>query len=416
MNTRGLPVTGQELAGRMAFGPGCHDLGSGIRGSGRGDAALQPPLTFDTRISDFELRILTASVPKRHPGSRGLPPYRLGRTLSGLLVLAALCLFTTCHAPVPVALERFEFTEPQMGVPFRIVLYAADHTSAEAAARAAFARIAALNAVMSDYDSDSELSRLSQTSGTGQMVKLGDDLWTVLARAQDLARRTEGAFDVTVGPCVNLWRKARRDRALPDPARLDRARAATGWQHLELDAKQRTARLRVPGMRLDLGGIAKGYAVDEALKVLAAHGISRALVSGGGDLAASDPPPGKPGWRIEVAAPDAPDAPPVRHVLLRRAGLATSGDLFQHVEIGGVRYSHIVDPRTGLGLTDRSQVTVIARDCLTADSLSTAISVLGPERGLALANRAGAGAYIARQPAGRVEVAENRRFRRWLEQ
>lgn len=416
MNTRGLPVTGQELGGRNAFGPGCHDWEFGIQCSGQGDAALQLPLTFDSRISDFELRILPASVPKCHPGSRGLPPHRLGRALSSLLVLAALCLFTACHAPVPVALERFEFTKPQMGVPFRIVLYAADRTSAEAAARAAFARIAALNAVLSDYDSDSELSRLSQTSGTGQMVKLGDDLWTVLARAQDLARCTEGAFDVTVGPCVNLWRKARRDRALPDLARLDRARAATGWQHLELDAKQRTARLRVPGMRLDLGGIAKGYAVDEALKVLAAHGISRALVSGGGDLAASDPPPGKPGWRIEVAAPDAPDAPPARHVLLRRAGLATSGDLFQHVEIGGVRYSHIVDPRTGLGLTDRSQVTVIARDCMTADSLSTAISVLGPERGLALANHAGAGVYIVRQPAGWVEAVENRRFRRWLEQ
>jgi thiamine biosynthesis lipoprotein len=339
----------------------------------------------------------------------------LGRFLGVLLALAAPGFFTACRAPAPVALERFEFTESQMGVPFRIVLYAAGRAQAEAAARAAFARVAALNAVMSDYDSDSELSRLSQTSGTGQAVKLGEDLWTVLARAQDLARRTDGAFDVTVGPCVNLWRKARRDRALPDPVRLARARAATGWRHLELDAKQRTARLRAPGMRLDLGGIAKGYAVDEALKVLASRGIRSALASGGGDLAVSDPPPGKPGWRIEVAALDAPDAPPARHVLLRRAGLATSGDLFQHVEIGGARYSHIVDPRTGLGLTDRSQVTVIARDCLTADSLSTAISVLGPERGLDLANASGAGVYLARQPGGRVEVVESRRFRRWLE-
>jgi thiamine biosynthesis lipoprotein len=333
--------------------------------------------------------------------------------LAGWTLLAAAGCRTA--KPAAAALNRFEFTEPQMGVPFRIVLYAPDRARAEAAARAAWARIAALNAVMSDYDSDSELSRLAATAGSGQAVPLSEDLWRVLERAQALARRTDGAFDVTVGPAVILWRKARRDRALPDPARLARARAAIGWQHLELDARRRTARLRVPGMKLDLGGIAKGYAADEALKVLAEQGIHHALVSGGGDLAVSDPPPGKPGWRIEVAPPEAAAGGPPRHVQLRRAGLATSGDLFQHVEIGGVRYSHIVDPRTGMGLTDQSQVTVIARDGMTADSLSTAISVLGPGRGLALADAFGAGVFVVRRTGDRWEVAENRKFRHWLE-
>jgi thiamine biosynthesis lipoprotein len=336
--------------------------------------------------------------------------------LGGALLLAMACLFGTagCRAPAATSLERFEYTEPQMGVPFRIVLYAADREQAAAAARAAFARIDALSGVMSDYDSDSELSRLSLTGGSGQAVKVSEDLWKVLSRAQNLAPRTDGAFDVTVGPEVILWRKARRDQALPDPARLARARGATGWRHLGLDSRARTARLQVSGMRLDLGAIAKGYAVDEALKVLAAQGIRSALVAGGGDLAVSDSPPGRPGWRIDVPGPEASNAPPAQSVLLRRAALATSGDLFQHVVIDGVRYSHIVDPRTGLGLTDQSLVTVIARDCMTADSLSTAISVLGPKAGLPLARTEGAAVRIVRLAEGTVEFSEDARFRRAL--
>ncbi|MCZ7636473.1 MAG: FAD:protein FMN transferase [Verrucomicrobia bacterium] len=314
------------------------------------------------------------------------------------------------------ALGRFEFTEPQMGVPFRVVLYAPDPATATNAAQAVFARIRALNDVMSDYEFDSELSRLSRTAGSGDAVPVSAELWTVLGRAQDLARRTDGAFDVTVGPCVSVWRRARRDREMPTAARLAAARAATGWQHLELDAAARTARLRVPRMRLDLGGIAKGYAADQGLKVLADHGITRALISGGGDLAVSEPPPGEFGWRIELPPLDAPGAPAKsRFVRLRRAALATSGDVFQYVEIDGVRYSHIVDPRTGLGLTHRSLVTVIAPDGLTADSLSTAISVLGPERGRTLARREGVGLSLAWQQDGTIQTFTNRRFRRWLE-
>jgi thiamine biosynthesis lipoprotein len=164
-------------------------------------------------------------------------------------------------------------------------------------------------------------------------------------------------------------------------------------------------------MRLDLGGIAKGYAVDEALAVLGRMGIRSALVSGGGDLAVSAAPPGQGGWRIEVPSPDTTNGAPTTFVLLKHGALATSGDLFQHLEIDGVRYSHIVDPRTGMGLTDRSQVTVIARDCLTADSLATAVSVLGPPAGLNLIEQTpGAAARILRQPGERLEVVQSRRF------
>jgi thiamine biosynthesis lipoprotein len=332
--------------------------------------------------------------------------------------LLAILLLAAC-ATVPrdaQDLQRYEFSEPQMGLPFRIVLYASDKPSAEAGARAAFGRIQQLNAILSDYEDDSELSRLSRTAGSGQAVRVSDELWFVLKRAQKLAEQTDGAFDVTVGPVVSLWRKARREKKLPDPARLAQALEAVGYQKMRLDSRHHTVRLLVPRMRLDLGAIAKGYAADEALKVLCRRGITRALVAGGGDMALGDSPPGKKGWRIEIAPLDTTNAPPARFILLANAGLATSGDLFQHVEIGGKRYSHIVDPRTGLGLTDHSLVTVIAPDGITADSLATAVSVLGPEKGLKLVETTkGSAVHIVRMPRNDIQVSESKRFQSYYE-
>ena len=303
-----------------------------------------------------------------------------------------------------------------MGVPFRIVLYAPDKPTADQAARAAFGRITQLNDILSDYDTDSELSRLSQTAGSVRAVQVSADLWFVLKRAQELAQRTGGAFDVTVGPVVSLWRKARREKKLPDSVKLAETLEAVGYRNLLLDPQRHAARLVVPYMRLDLGAIAKGYAVDAALKVLRARGVTRALVSGGGDMVAGDAPPGKKGWRIEVAPLDVTNAPPARFVLLANAGLATSGDLFQHLEIDGKRYSHIIDPHTGIGLTDHSLVTVIAPDGITADGLSTAISVLGPDAGARLAEKTrGAAVHIVRMPGDRIEMIESSRFKRFYE-
>lgn len=305
-------------------------------------------------------------------------------------------------------LQRFAYEKAEMGVPFRVTLYAADAASAKAAADAAFARIAQLNATLSDYDPDSELSRLSRTSGQGRAVPVSRDLWRVLERAQSLAVRTDGAFDVTCGPLVNAWRRARRKRELPSDVLLAEMRARVGYGKMRLDPAAQSVELLVPEMRLDCGAIAKGYAVDKALAVLKSRGIDSALVAGSGDIAASDAPPGQAGWRIEVAALDAPGAPPPQVVLLKDRAIATSGDAFQYVEIAGVRYSHIVDPRTGLGLTDHSLVTVLAPDCLTADSLATAVSVLGPERGMKLIEETrDVAARIARRPGEKIETVES---------
>ncbi|MBW3622721.1 MAG: FAD:protein FMN transferase [Armatimonadetes bacterium] len=282
------------------------------------------------------------------------------------------------------SLARYAYAQVHMGVEVRLTFYAPSKIAAERVATAAFRRIAELDDIMNDYRPTSELFRLSAKSG-GPPVRVSRELFTVLERAQSLARRTGGAFDVTAGPVIALWREARKTGRLPSPEALREARARAGWEKVRLNPKDRTVQLLAPGMKLDLGGIAKGYVGDEAIRTLKRQGIARALYGAGGDLVASGPPPGQRGWLIKVANTGkgwvgrAPES-----LLLANAALSSSGDTEQFVEIGGRRYSHIVDPRTGVGLTDRIAVTVLAPDGITSDSLSTALSVLGPEQSRAL--------------------------------
>jgi len=314
-----------------------------------------------------------------------------------------------------------------MGTQFTITLYAWEESQARKAAEAAFAKVAALDRMMTDYDPESELMQLCRQPH-GTPVRVSTELFDVLERSQRLARQSDGAFDVTVGPVVRLWRRARRAGELPPADALARAREAIGWQKLALAAREQTVTLTAPGMQLDLGGIAKGYAADKALKVLKGRGVARALVAASGDIAIGDPPPGERGWRVSVGAPVSspvqadgnsrrakPEAaaPIASTLLLRNAAVSTSGDLEQFVEIEGRRYSHIVDPRTGIGLTNRLQVTVVARRATDTDSFATAVSVLGVEHGLRLVEAQPGMAVCIQQPQdGRIEVHESRRFRR----
>jgi thiamine biosynthesis lipoprotein len=330
--------------------------------------------------------------------SMSLPGY-------GLLLAASLSFGQATDRPP----ERFEFTQIQMGMPFKIVVYAPDEDSANAAVRAAYARIRQLNAVMSDYDPESELMRLCRTAQPGKAIPVSGDLLTVLTRAQHLSDQSDGAFDVTVGPFVRLWRTARKTGRFPTSDEVAAAREVVGHRLLRIDKDAATVELLKTGMQLDLGGIGAGYAVDEALKVLSREGIHSALIDASGDIGVSDPPPGRPGWRIGVA-PLEPDAEPSRYLLLKNGAVTTSGDAFQFVEFDGRRYSHIVDPRTGLGLTERCSVTVIARDCTTADSYTKAVMILGPAKGLPLIEATrDAAALIVRAPRGTVETIVSKR-------
>jgi thiamine biosynthesis lipoprotein len=332
------------------------------------------------------------------------------RLLSFFLLIAAFASLRPAVAQEK-ELKRFEQMQPHMGTQFGIALYAPDEATARRAMEAGFTRIGELDDRLSDYDASSELSRLSKSSPTPEPVEASDDLWRVLFLSQDLARRSDGAFDVTVGPLTQLWRRARRQKELPEPDRLQAALAAVGFRHLKLHEAERRVELQLPNMRLDLGGIAKGFAGDEALNAMTRQGVARALVNGGGGLSLGDPPPGEKGWKVGVA-PLEPEAEPSRTLLLANCGVATSGDAWQYVEINGVRYSHIIDPTTGLGLTTRSSVTVVAPKGALADGLATAASVLGPERGIQLIDQTpGAAAIFVWIEDGEVKTKESARFR-----
>jgi thiamine biosynthesis lipoprotein len=296
--------------------------------------------------------------------------------------VAAWCLLSP-GALLAADLQLFEAVQPHMGTLVRIQLYAPDPGLADAAFHAAFERIAQLDVTMSDYRADSEVNRVCLTA-VRKPVNVSVDLFTVLAASRMLAEETGGAFDVTLGPVTLLWRQARREHRLPEPGALREALQRSGYRKLHLDPAAYTVTLDQEGMRLDLGGIGKGYAADAALAVLAELGIRRALVAASGDLAIGDPPPGRTGWSVGIDAPNAGAEGFTRVLELCNAAVSTSGDSTQNLEAGGVRYSHIIDPATGIGLTHPIAVSVVARRGIDADSWSTALSVLGAERGLAL--------------------------------
>ena len=299
-----------------------------------------------------------------------------------MLLFAAALMFLVPRglAADEKKLTRFEFQQKEMGADWRIALYARSARQANNAARAAFQRVHELNGILSDYQSTSEIRRLCKLPA-GKPHPVSPDLLLVLDRSLALSRQTDGASDITVGPLTKLWRRAHRRESFPPAEQLAEARRRIGYQYLSINPEQMTATLKRPGMRLDAGGIAKGYAADEALRMLEQRGISHALIDAGGDIVAGDPPPGQTAWIVDVAAMD-PSNKPAARLAVANSAVATSGDAFQFVEIDGTRYSHIIDPSTGIGLTNRSSVTVIAPSGIQADGLASALSVLGADGGL----------------------------------
>lgn len=336
----------------------------------------------------------------------------LKHLLISLLILPGGLLAVNGLQPAP--LKRYEFAEPHMGTMVRIVLYASDEAAAKKAAKAAFARVAELNAIMSDYSPTSELMKLCQKAG-GPPVAVSVDLFEVLQKAQEFAKLTDGVFDVSVGPVVRLWRKARRSGVMPKAEEIKKALELVDYRKIRLEPKGRTVQLLLIGMMLDLGGIAKGYAADAALAVLRKHGITRALVAAGGDITVGDPPPDAQGWKVGIAPLKKSDAPPKYHLSLKNAGVSSAGDSEQFVEFDGKRYSHIVDPKTGMGLVGRRSVTVIAPNATISDGMDTGLCVLGVERGLRIVEtRHDVAALFVFETNKGIETTQSRRFAQYL--
>ncbi|NWG12094.1 MAG: FAD:protein FMN transferase [Acidobacteria bacterium] len=316
-------------------------------------------------------------------------------------VLAALSLCADA-GPRAGRPQLFRFSLARMGTVFNIALYHADPSAASDAAMAAFERVEQLEQIFIDYRGNSEVRRICRdTAGIARPVS--PELFSVLESSLRFSRMTRGAFDVTIGPLVQVWREARRAGKAPDAAQLARARELVGYEYVLLDPEKRTVHLLLPGMRLDFGAIAKGYAADEALKVLKSRGIQRALVDAGGDISIGAPPPGESGWSVAIRSGYEVSGTEGR-LRLRDTAVATSGDALQSAHLDGRRYSHIIDPATGKALRDSAAVTVIARDGLTADALATALSVLPVDEGISLVESVrGASAVILRRNGDELE-------------
>jgi FAD:protein FMN transferase len=309
---------------------------------------------------------------------------------------------------------RFMAEELHMGTQVRIVVYAADEATGTRAMRQAFDRIGELELVLSDYRSDSEAMRLCASAPHATPVAVSDDLWRMLRESVAWSERTGGAFDVSVGPLTRLWRRARRQKELPEPGLLAEARQSVGYLSIDVGERPHVRLLRA-NMRLDFGGIAKGFAAQEAIRVLAGAGCPQALVDAGGDIALGAAPPDATAWRIGVASVKGSE-PPRYWLCLHDCVIATSGDLWQFLEIDGVRYSHVLDPQTGMGVTRRGSATIIAADGCAADALASASCVLAPDKAISLIEQHGASGLLL--TAVGLDVSEHRspQFARLLAQ
>jgi thiamine biosynthesis lipoprotein len=271
--------------------------------------------------------------------------------------------------------KRFEADVPAMGVLFHVVAYAADEAVVRDAMAKVESRLHSLEMIFSDYRADSEAMQLVRHP-TGTTIEVSPELWTVLQTSLALSEESLGAFDVTLGPVTQLWRKARQQQQFPDAATLAEAMTRVGPDGIRL-VEPSGVMLKRSGMQLDFGGIAKGYAADACLAIFRAHGIRAAFVDASGDIALGDPPPGKTGWTVGVAGHN-PDGPNLCLLRASNCGIATSSDARQALVIDGRRYSHIIDARTGQALTNSRSVTVIAPDGALADGWASAWSVLEP--------------------------------------
>lgn len=297
-----------------------------------------------------------------------------------MLRLVAALAIALSSARAEQKLARHEFESAQMGTRFRIALYAPDPTTAREAADAAFALASKLNKSFSDYDADSELMRLVKK----REAIVSPELFDILTKAQKIATATDGAFDITNGPHTRNWRRARITGELPSAESIAKAKAATGWKKLKLDPATRRVTLTAEGMFLDLGGIAKGYTADAMLALLKKHDLPIATIAAGGDVSVGDPPPGEKGWKIAIAPGGKSEA---KILLMANQAISTSGDAEQKLTIDGKTYSHIVDSKTGLGLTDSRPVSVVAKFATQTDAFATALSVMGTDRADAIAKK-----------------------------
>ncbi|HUS00082.1 MAG TPA: FAD:protein FMN transferase [Chitinophagaceae bacterium] len=330
--------------------------------------------------------------------------------------LATLIFFFLIHlTPGSNAQERrFSFSREKMGSPFDIILYDVDSLHAVKLADEAFLLVDSLVNIFSDYIDSSELNKLSSFSGDNNYVIPTPALYDILLQSERAYKLSNGAFDITIGPLVKLWRKARKEKQFPDALSVLKAKQLVGFYKLKIYPASKSIKLMQPGMQLDLGGIAQGYIAQKVLDRLQQHSVKRVLVDVSGDITMGDQPPGTKGWTIGINMPQRTEELQKQKLLLRNCSVSTSGDVYQYIEHNGKRYSHIIDPLTGYGITSQRNVTVIAKEATTADWLATACSILTVSKAKRLAKKMNAELMIAEIQNGVVILHSSNHFKEYF--
>ena len=271
--------------------------------------------------------------------------------------------------------RKFSYSEMKMGSAFNLIIVSADSNKANHLARKSYELVDSLNHIFSNYDSSSELSKINASAGL-LPYKMSTAMLDLVQKSQYAYIQSKGAYDISIGPLSSLWRNARKAKLFPEASTVLATKKLVGLNQVKINKRLGTIFLPNANMQLDFGGIAKGYIAQWVINFLKANGIQQALVDAGGDIVMSGAPLNQQGWLIGVNLPETTDDLLNKKLQLSNCSVATSGDVYQFIEYKGVKYSHIINPLTGYGVTNLRNVTIIAKTGATADWLATACSIL----------------------------------------
>jgi len=270
---------------------------------------------------------------------------------------------------------KFSYSEMKMGSPFNLIIISADSNKANHLAQKSFELVDSLNHIFSNYDSSSELSKINASAGF-LPYKMSAAMLDLVQKSEDAYVQSKGAYDISIGPLSALWRNARKAKLFPEAGTVLATKKLVGLNQVKINKHLGTIFLPTSGMQLDFGGIAKGYIAQWVIDYLKANGIQQALADAGGDIVMSGAPLNQKGWLVGVNVPETTDDLLSKKLALSNCSVATSGDVYQYIENNGVKYSHIINPMTGYGVTNLRNVTIIAKTGASADWLATACSIL----------------------------------------
>ena len=322
---------------------------------------------------------------------------------------------------VSAQLKRFQFSETRMGSPFNLIFYHTDSVEAVSIAKECFLMVDSLNKIFSDYSPESEVGKLALQQDLTD-IAVSDELFSMIIRSKDAWKRSSKTFDITIGTLSQLWRKTQKvtpDSAaasrFPSEAEIRTAKDLTGFKNLILNERARTITFKISGIRLDFGGIVPGYTAQRVIDLLKTKNINRALVDASGDIVMSDAPPGKDGWTIGINLPENENEIWDKKLELKNFAVSTSGDVYRYTVHNGIKYSHIIDPRTGYGVTSQRNVTVIAKYAADADWLATACSILPIKKALKLAKKEHATILIATMNGEKIITYKSKSFDKYFQ-